>query len=118
MNADRDCQIARLRTYRDSPEGRAARDAQYAARSPEQKAREYEGREQRRRANPQKSRAKDAVGNAIKAGTLIREPCERCGTEPTHAHHERYDRPLDVTWLCSVCHGLRHREINDANRGA
>ena len=59
--------------------------------------------------------AKRAVHKAIVDGTLKRQPCERCGSEVNiHAHHEDYSRPLDVIWLCRTCHGLRHREINDA----
>jgi hypothetical protein len=27
------------------------------------------------------------------------------------AHHEDYDRPLDVMWLCQPCHKQRHKEL-------
>jgi excinuclease UvrABC ATPase subunit len=43
--------------------------------------------------------------------------CETCGgADKLEAHHEDYRRPLEVTWLCTRCHGNRHREINELIR--
>lgn len=53
-----------------------------------------------------------AVSKAIKTGKLVRKNCERCGNENTLAHHEDYDKPLMVNWLCQPCHKQRHKEIN------
>ena len=55
--------------------------------------------------------AHNAVARAISAGHLIRQPCERCGSFQSLAHHENYDRKLDVVWLCQRCHKQRHKEI-------
>jgi hypothetical protein len=64
--------------------------------------------------NPVKVTAHQIVSSAIRRGSLIPCPCERCGcVVNVHAHHEDYTNPLDVIWLCSLCHGARHREIND-----
>ena len=52
-----------------------------------------------------------AVKTEIRAGRLKRQPCVRCGDEKTYAHHEDYDKPLDVVWLCPVCHKQRHKEM-------
>lgn len=66
-----------------------------------------------------KRAANTIVGNAIRDGRLIRQPCEKCGyAEHVHAHHEDYAKPLEVMWLCRDCHGRRHREINEAVRNA
>ena len=54
----------------------------------------------------------NAVSRAIKSGKLIRQSCERCGNENSLAHHEDYDKPLEVNWLCQICHKQRHKEIN------
>ena len=59
-----------------------------------------------------RQKAHNKVSNAVKTGKLVREPCCRCGDVKTVAHHEDYDRPLDVMWLCQVCHKQRHKEIN------
>lgn len=55
--------------------------------------------------------AHNAVARAIAKGLLIKQPCERCGNEKSLAHHEDYDRKLDVMWLCQPCHKQRHKEL-------
>lgn len=52
----------------------------------------------------------NAVAWAIKKGSLIRQPCERCGGK-ANAHHESYDHPLIVKWLCGSHHKQRHIEL-------
>ena len=55
------------------------------------------------------------VRTALQTGELTRPSrCERCGSEPSTAsdgrsrihahHHEGYDKPLSVQWLCAGCH--------------
>lgn len=55
--------------------------------------------------------AHNAVARAIAKGLLVRQSCERCGNEKTLAHHDDYDRKLDVMWLCQPCHKQRHKEL-------
>lgn len=54
-----------------------------------------------------------AVGKAVRAGTIVRpECCSSCGeARPVVAHHEDYDKPLDIVWLCRSCHRRRHSEL-------
>jgi hypothetical protein len=54
-----------------------------------------------------------AVAKAIRNGLLVRMPCIRCGKEKTEAHHEDYDKPLEVMWLCTPCHKQRHKELKE-----
>lgn len=53
-------------------------------------------------------RANDKVSRAMRAGTLIRQPCVICGETKVWAHHEQYDEPLEVVWLCNAHHIARH----------
>lgn len=55
--------------------------------------------------------AHSAVARAIRAGTLERKPCQRCGEEKSLAHHEDYSNQLEVVWLCQPCHKERHKEM-------
>ena len=54
--------------------------------------------------------AHQMVRFAIREGRLKPKPCERCGNPNVVAHHEDYNKPLDVTWLCRSCHKNRHNE--------
>lgn len=60
---------------------------------------------------PHKKKAHLYVELAIHYGHLVRpDHCSKCGIicKP-QGHHHDYDLPLDVTWLCTKCHGLEHR---------
>lgn len=60
-----------------------------------------------------KRTAHNAVNNAVRDNRLGKLPCECCGaTENVHAHHDDYNYPLDVVWLCTKHHGERHRVLN------
>lgn len=58
--------------------------------------------------NANKLQAKWKVAYAIKKGILKRLPCEICG-EFGEAHHEDYNKPLEVRWLCRTHHMEAHR---------
>jgi hypothetical protein len=62
----------------------------------------------------QKDNARRAIKLAVKHGRMVRpQNCSQCGRSGVtkdgrafvHAHHhEGYDNPLDVIWLCARCH--------------
>jgi predicted DNA-binding protein YlxM (UPF0122 family) len=62
--------------------------------------------------------AHNLVEQALKEGVLIRlEQCEECGTSGSmkdgralvQAHHDDYNKPLSVRWLCQPCHHEWHK---------
>lgn len=58
---------------------------------------------------PERTKARNAVSNAIRDGRLNKKPCAFCGHAQTvEAHHHDYSKPLDVTWLCKPCHRKFH----------
>jgi hypothetical protein len=67
-----------------------------------------------RNEDKRRSVAHSAVARAIRNGSLFRLPCVRCAEVKSLAHHEDYDKPLEVMWLCQPCHKQRHKEINHA----
>lgn len=57
---------------------------------------------------PQKIAAQQALIRAVSAGKLTRQPCEVCGEPETHGHHDDYNKPLTVRWLCQPHHVQAH----------
>lgn len=58
---------------------------------------------------PERVAARKAALAALKAGKLVRQPCEVCGTtEDVQAHHDDYSKPLVVRWLCRPDHRAHH----------
>jgi hypothetical protein len=46
-----------------------------------------------------------ALANVYKRrGKLKKEDCEVCGSAESEMHHDDYDKPLAVRWLCRPCH--------------
>jgi hypothetical protein len=60
-----------------------------------------------RERNPKAHKAHNLVQVAVKTGKLLRQPCEVCNAPKAIAHHDDYDKPLDVGWLCKLHHN-RH----------
>ena len=55
--------------------------------------------------------AHNAVTRAVRKGDINRMPCVRCGEKKSIAHHEDYNKKLEVTWFCQPCHKQRHKEM-------
>lgn len=51
-----------------------------------------------------KKRTRNLFTRAIRKGNIIRMPCTICGNEKSHGHHEDYNLPYDVIWLCAQHH--------------
>lgn len=59
-----------------------------------------------------KRQAARMTTEAIRNGTLVRQPCEKCGDEKVEAHHDDYSKPLEVRWLCRKHHLEHHGKIS------
>lgn len=66
-----------------------------------------------RKEDTRRAKAHNAVARAIRKGSLIRCSCQRCGNPKSVAHHEDYDKPLEIMWLCEPCHKQRHKELRE-----
>jgi len=62
------------------------------------------------RKNPEKLRARRAVQAETESGRMERPArCSSCRRKSwVYAHHEDYDKILEIIWLCSACHRKAH----------
>ena len=60
-------------------------------------------------AHPKELWAHHSLRSALRRGLIIRGPCEICGAEETDGHHDDYDKPMQVRWLCRFHHRQAHR---------
>jgi hypothetical protein len=58
-------------------------------------------------------KAHNAVARALAKGSLIRpDKCSRCeAVEYIQGHHDDYSKPMEIMWLCPLCHANRHKEL-------
>lgn len=77
-----------------------------------EEARESYRRHNLHRNTPEKTKARMILYSAIRSGKIQRPiACQECGAiTSVQGHHNDYSHPYEVEWLCSLCHGKRHRK--------
>jgi len=120
----KDCRYELVKAYRSTERGRESARGTVRRYHQSQKGkaakRKYEvsdkGRENRRfdsikhkNRYPEKKRAREIAYYAIKSGKIAAASCVVCGNDRAHAHHENYNKPLELTWLCVKHHSERHK---------
>lgn len=65
-----------------------------------------------RKEHPERRTAGCKLYRAVRVGKLKRpSQCEICGEGSIiHGHHIDYSKPLDVMWVCPVCHKKLHNQ--------
>ena len=60
---------------------------------------------------PIKYEAHVSFCNAVRNGkVVVKEDCENCGSNNhVQGHHDDYNKPLEVRWLCVKCHVEWHK---------
>lgn len=78
---------------------------------PEVKEKERNRSKLRNRSLKQKCRY--LLNEAVKEGRIIRpDVCPQCNSSTdVEAHHDDYFKPLEVKWMCPLCHAKYHREV-------
>ena len=63
--------------------------------------------------NPEKVKARRDLSNAIRDKKIIKpDKCSKCDGNfyKIEGHHEDYNKPFDIIWLCKSCHKEIHNE--------
>jgi len=63
--------------------------------------------------HPNSSSAHGKVNYLINIGKIKRGVCCICGNKRSYAHHENYNKPLDIIWLCPSHHKKYHLGLVD-----
>ncbi len=59
-----------------------------------------------------KDKARYLTRKMVMKGIITKNlKCDHCGGEAKHKHHEDYNDPMKIVWLCPKCHGAEHRNI-------
>ena len=56
-----------------------------------------------------RKKARIMFNHYLRDNHIERQPCEICGAK-AEAHHDNYDKPLDVRWLCFKHHRQWHHD--------
>jgi hypothetical protein len=58
-----------------------------------------------------KGRARGKLRDAVDSGKIIKpKNCPVCGKDKIlHGHHNDYTKPLEVVWVCALCHTNLHK---------
>ena len=106
LNKCKECTKRDVRKDRQVSE-RARTYDRKRSQSPERKRKLNKLTKRMRAKFPEKYKARNKLYAAVRDGRLEKpEECSKCGEIPRQleAHHEDYDKPLEVIWLCTRCH--------------
>lgn len=105
----KDCTKLDVRLHRQDNAERVREYDRSRSRLPHRKAARAEAFAKEWDNHPDRMKARNKVSAAVRSGVLQKRPCAFCGADGRlEAHHHDYEKPLDVTWLCTPCHRRFH----------
>jgi hypothetical protein len=107
MKRNRDENIDRVRAY-----------DRERSKTPKRKLLDKKKQKRKRDSDKNYCMAHNKLLKSVASGEIIRpDHCSVClvNCKP-QAHHDDYSKPLDVIWLCPICHADRHRQLGRLGR--
>lgn len=102
---NRDKVLSRQAQYRENNKEKIKKHNEEYRKKHREEAREY----LKERRITKIGNAHNKVWELIKNGKIQKQPCELCGSEMAEAHHDNYNKPLEIRWLCKKCHAEWHK---------
>lgn len=102
---NRDRVLNRKAQYRDDNKEKIKELNKEYRKNHTEQAREY----QRKNRATKVGYSHNKVWQGIKKGEITKQPCESCGADIAEAHHDDYNKPLEIRWLCKRCHAIWHK---------
>jgi len=62
--------------------------------------------------NNKKVKCRNKLNYSIHIGKIQKNNCELCNDPNVQAHHDDYDKPFNVRWLCDHHHKEEHKKYN------
>ena len=105
----------RVNASRKTPEQRSIINARGRKWAKENKEKHQANATKWKRNNPEKAKAHQYVLWAVRLDVLKKpEVCANCKMKVRlDAHHQDYSKPLEVEWLCRLCHMHQHEKMLD-----
>ncbi len=118
LNKCKKCVKRRVSKHREKNVEKIREYDRQRSKTPERQKHLRDNAAQYREHHPDRYRATTAVGNALRDGRLIKpSQCSECGALcHVHAHHADYSRPLDVVWLCPICHSQKRTDTGGKDK--
>jgi hypothetical protein len=64
-----------------------------------------------RKTHRKECNAEQLTNYYIRIGKIKKEKCKICKKKNAYAHHDNYDKPLEIRWMCPSCHKKFHLGI-------
>jgi hypothetical protein len=115
LNKCKDCTKKDCLDYRRRNPERSAKIRAAYKKTPKGRRLAILARIEQQKKFPEKYKARYNASWGLQSGRIKkRKKCSRCRKIKKLAmHHEDYGKPLEVVWLCYVCHSIRHKEIEN-----
>lgn len=109
LNKCKDCAKKDVRQHRKENDSVRQYDRDRYKNNPKRRAKSAINVKKWKEKFPERYKAHYLLSNAVRDKRANKMPCVECGsTENIHAHHEDYNKPLEVIWFCAKHHHRHH----------
>lgn len=108
-----DCYNSYMREWYLKHREKKLQETRTYAQTPKAKSMRIKSYKRMKEKYPEKYKARYTLFNAMQRGEVSKQSfCASCYSELNiEGHHEDYSKPLEVEWLCQLCHKAKHNKL-------